>query len=76
MALFKIYGDNYDADIKKEFDVDIKKEFDVYDVDIYDVDIYDVVIYDVDMVLFRFDDVNSLSDILLSNINDATYNLR
>ena len=66
MALFKIYGDNYDADIKKEFDVDIKKEFDVYDVDIYDVD----------MVLFRFDDVNSLSDILLSNINDAAYNLR
>ena len=71
MVLFKIYGDIYDADIKKEFDVDIKKEFDVYD-----VDIYDVVIYDVDMVLFRFDDVNSLSDILLSNINDAAYNLR
>ena len=69
MVLFKIYGDIYDADIKKEFDiydVDIKKEFDVYDVDIYDAD----------MVLFRFDDVNSLSDILLSNINDAAYNLR
>ena len=61
MALFKIYGDNYDADIKKEFDVDIKKESDIYDAD---------------MVLFRFDDVNSLSEILLSNINDAAYNLR
>ena len=64
MVLFKIYGDIYDADIKKEsdiYDVDIKKESDIYDAD---------------MVLFRFDDVNSLSDILLSNINDATYNLR
>ena len=53
MVLFKIYGDIYDTDIKKESDI-----------------------YDADMVLFRFDDVNSLSDILLSNINDAAYNLR
>ena len=89
MVLFKIDGDIGDADIRRAsdiYDVYIKGEADIYDVDIkgesdiYDVyinedaDIYDI--YDTDMVLFRFDDVDSPSDTLLSNIDDATYNLR
>ena len=75
MVLFKIYGDIGDADTRKAsdiYDADIKKESDIDDTDTRKASDID----DADMVLFRFDDVNSLSDILLSNINDATYNLR
>ena len=76
--VFKIDGDISDADIRRAsdiYDVDIKGESDIYDVYIKEeADIYDI--YDTDMVLFRFDDVDSPSDTLLSNIDDATYNLR